>query len=305
MPRILFWLKASRFQFLTGSMMPVLVCGAIAWHETHSFHWGYWLLTLLGMMFIHSGANFANDYYDHVSGNDEANVEYLSPFTGGSRVIQNGQAAPWQVLVAGLACLAAGSAIGLVLVWLRGWWVLGIGLVGVISAFFYTAPPLKLGYRGVGEPFIALNFGILPALGTYYVQAQAFSWGALAAGLPSTFLITAVLFINQFQDMRADAAVSKRHWVVRLGRRRSRWVYYGLVAGAPASIVAGVALGWLPVAALVALAAFLPLAKALSAVHLHYDDPARLGPANAATVAMHLLTGVLLTGGIVAATLWA
>lgn len=295
---LVFWLRVARFQFLTGSAMPVFVCGAMAWYETGKFHWGWWLLTLLGMMLIHLGANLANDFFDHVSGNDEINVEYLSPFTGGSRFIQTGQVRPGYVLLAALVCLGAGSLLGLVLVWARGWPILVLGLVGVVSAFFYTAPPLRLGYRGAGELFIALDFGLLPALGAYYVQAQQFTWGALMAGLPGTFLITAVLFINQFQDMRADAAVDKAHWVVRLGRERSRSVYYALVLAAPASLLLGVTVGLLPGSALLGLGACALLPRMFRAVHAHYDDPAALAPANAGTVGMHLLTGLLMTLGI-------
>ena len=85
--RCLFWLKASRFEFLTGSFAPVLVGGSVAWWETGSapahFHWGLWLLTLLGLMLLHSGANLANDYFDHLTGNDEINRTFLRPFTGG------------------------------------------------------------------------------------------------------------------------------------------------------------------------------------------------------------------------------
>lgn len=296
--RFLFWVRTSRVEFLTGSMMPVLVCGALAWHETGAFHWGYWLLTLLGMMLIHSGANLANDFFDHVSGNDEANTEFFNPFTGGSRVLQQGLARPSAVLFAALVALGAGSLIGLYLVWARGPAVLIIGLVGVGTAFFYTAPPFRLAHRGIGEFLIALDFGLLPSLGTYYVQAQELSWSAVVAGLPSTLLITAVLFINQFQDMRADAAVDKRHWVVRLGRKRARRVYYALVCGAPPAVLLGVAAGVLPHWGLLALLASALLPKALLTVARHYDSPTQLRPANVLTVAMHLATGVLLTVGI-------
>lgn len=293
-----FWARAARVPFLTGSTMPVFVCAALAWYETHQFHWGLWLLTLLGMVLIHSGANLANDFFDHLSGNDEANVEFLTPFTGGSRVIQSGEVGAATVLVAALLCFGAGSLVGLYLTWARGLWVLGLGLIGVGSSFFYTAPPFRLAHRGVGELCIALDFGLLPSLGTYYVQTQVLSWGALVAGLPSAFLITAVLFINQFQDMRADAAVGKRHWVVRLGRARARFLYLLLLAGAPVSIIVGVLLGWLPTWALIGLLGGAPLPGMLRAAMTQYDDPQRLAPANAGTVAMHLLTGVLMTLGI-------
>jgi 1,4-dihydroxy-2-naphthoate octaprenyltransferase len=301
MAQLALWLKAARLQFLTGSVMPVLVCGALAWHDTGEFHFGLWLLTLLGMVLVHSGANLANDFFDHLSGNDEANVDYFNPFTGGSRVIQEGSVHPLLVLAAAFVCLGAGSAIGLYLVWARGLFILLLGLIGVGTAFFYTAPPLKLAYRGLGELCIALDFGFLPALGAYYVQTQEISWAPVVGGLPSTLLITAILFINQFQDMRADAWADKRNWVVRLGRAKARYWFYAMIAGAPVSLAVGVILGWLPNLALLGLGACALLPKTIAAAERHHDDPALLGPANVGTVAMHLLTGVLMTIGLVVA----
>jgi len=299
-----FWLRASRFQFVTGSTMPVLVCSAMAWYETGAFSWGYFWASLVGIVLIHTGANLANDVFDHLSGNDPGNTEFASPFTGGSRVIQEGRIGPLKMLLAALLCFSAGSLIGLYLVWARGLWILWIGLLGVATAFFYTAPPLRLCYRGAGELLIALDFGILPALGAYYVQAQQFSWGAIAAGMPATLLITAVLFINQFQDMRADALAQKRHWVVRLGRGRARRWYYALILGAPLSLLTGVLLGWLPATTLIGLLACLLLPGMLRAAARFYDTPPGLLPANAGTVAMHLLTGLLMTAGIVLTAVW-
>lgn len=290
---------AARLPFLTGSIMPVLVCGAMAWLDKGSYHWGYGLLTVLGMGLIHSGANLANDLFDHLSGNDERNVEHISPFTGGSRVIQDGLLSPLAVAAAALLCLGAGCLVGLVLVWLRGWFILWLGLIGVATAVAYTAPPIQLAHRGLGELAIALDFGILPSLGAYYVQAQSLSWSALAAGLPATFLITAILFINQFPDLRADAEVGKRHWVVRLGRRAAVPWYVALVVAAPVSLLAGVALGWLPREALLGLAGALMVPGMVRTVQRHYDEPVSLAPANAATIGCHLTTGLAMLAGLI------
>jgi 1,4-dihydroxy-2-naphthoate octaprenyltransferase len=135
------------------------------------------------------------------------------------------------------------------------------------------------------------------------VQTREVSWAPVVGGLPSTLLITAILFINQFQDMRADAWADKRHWVVRLGRAKARYWFYAMIVGAPASLVAGVVLGWLPKLALLGLGACLLLPRTIAAAEQHYDDPAMLAPANVGTVAMHLLTGLLMTAGLVMAGL--
>ena len=137
-------------------------------------------------------------------------------------------------------------------------------------------------------------------LGTYYVQVQHFSTPALVASLPVAFLIMAVLWINQFQDYAADKAVNKLHWVVRLGRRRASYVYAGMVAATYLAILLGLLTGLLPALAAVALLT-VPLAIfAVKTALLHYDDLSRLTPANAATIPLHLLTGLLLTLGVIA-----
>ncbi|UCC68411.1 MAG: 1,4-dihydroxy-2-naphthoate octaprenyltransferase, partial [Armatimonadota bacterium] len=260
-----------------------------------------WLLAalaLVALVCLHAGANLANDYYDHVSGNDEINVTRAYPFTGGSRFIQEGKAQPWEILAASLVSLGVGAAIGVYLVIVTGWPILVLGIVGGATGFFYTAPPLKLGYRGVGEMFILLDFGLLPVLGAHYVQTQTFSAGAGVAGTSVGLLMTNVLWINQFQDLEADAAVGKRNWVVRLGRRVSSRLHAALFALAYAAIIAGVAWRALPGWSLLGLLS-VPLAAKASAVSLkHHDQLDRLTPANAATVGTHLATSVLLALGI-------
>jgi len=298
--RARFWLKAARPQFFTGAIVPVLVGGALAYHDTGVMLWGYLLLTALGVIFLHATANLANDYYDHLSGNDAANTEFARPFTGGSRVIQDGKAEPRSVLLAALIYLALGSLIGLYLFWMRGWPVLLLGVIGGLSGIFYTARPLQLGYRGFGELFIGLDFGILPVLGSYFVQTQKFSLPALVASLPVAFTIMAILWINQFQDYAADKSVNKLHWVVRLGRRRASYVYAGMIAATFLSIALAVVGGLLPPFALLAVIAIPVGIIGVKTALARYDDIPRLTPANAATVLVHLLTGLLLAAGLTA-----
>lgn len=299
----LFWLRAARAPFFTGSFAPIAVGTALAFYDGLGIHWPHALLALIALTALHACANLANDYYDHLSGNDAANTTYATPFTGGSRVIQLGLVEPWEMLLAALLAMGLGAAIGLYLVWATGWPVLALGVVGGLTGFFYTAPPFRLGYRGAGELFIFLDFGVLPVLGAYYVQTQQFTAEAVIASLPTALLISAVLWVNQFQDMEADAAVRKRHWVVRLGRRVSARVHVGLLVLSQAIVPVAVLAGLLPPWALLALAG-LPLALKASAVVLRsYDDLPDLTPANAATIGCHLVTSVGLSLGLVLARL--
>ncbi|RKY92554.1 1,4-dihydroxy-2-naphthoate octaprenyltransferase [candidate division KSB1 bacterium] len=299
MGKIRIWLKALRAPFFTASIVPVVVGVVIAWFHGFAFHWNYFLLTLVGVILLHAGANLANDYFDHKNGTDEINVEFVHPFSGGSRMIQEHLLAPGAILKAGIGCLVLGSFIGLWLTFQRGEWILIFGLIGVFSAFFYTAPPIQLVSRGIGEIFIGLNFGVLITLGSYYVQCQALSWDAFWASLPISLLITGVLYINEFPDYTADKAAGKHHMVVRLGKKKAVIGYYVLLILAYILILLGVLLQFLtPFTLLVFLT--LPLAiRILRTVQHSYADNLKLASANANTILLHLLVGMLLVTGYV------
>lgn len=293
----LFWLKAARAPFFTGSLAPVAVGVALAYYDTGELNWLCATLALLALVCLHAGANLANDYYDHISGNDEINRTFATPFTGGSRFIQQGQAKPIEILLASLISIAIGGTIGAYLVWVAGWPILLLGMIGAFSGFFYSAPPFKLGHRGVGEILVLLSFGILPVLGAYYLQTKTFTTGAALAGLIVGLLMTNVLWINQFQDMEADAAVGKRHWVVRLGRRKAMAIHAAVFAAAYLCIIAGIGSGLFPMWSWLGLVA-LPLAvKASVVAKANYDKLEFLTPANVMTIAAHLATSLLLTLG--------
>jgi 1,4-dihydroxy-2-naphthoate octaprenyltransferase len=293
-------LRELRAEFLTASTIPVVLTLVVVRHETGSIDSVPAALTLLGVVFIHLGANIANDYFDHRSGNDAANVDFARPFTGGSRLIQQGLISPGSVLAISVCFFAAAIAIGIALVVMRGFVVLALGIVGLASGFFYTAPPLRLAARGLGELVVGLCFGMLVAAGTCYVQTASVSAGCLVAAVPISLLITAVIIINEFQDADADESVGRRTLVVRLGRRRGVVLYGVVTLAAYPAVAVGATAGPMPRFCLLALAT-LPLAlKAVLAARRFYDDPRRLAAANALTIVTHLATGALLIVGYLA-----
>lgn len=291
------WVIKLRAPFFTADLVPVLLGTALAWARTGTFNLWYFLLTLLGAVCLNAGTNMVNDYFDHVWGSDEVNTEFANPFTGGSRLIQMGLVKPKEMLWQGIGFFVAGSLIGLFLAYTRSWAVLWIGLFGVFCGYFYTAPPFRLAGTGLGELVVGLCFGPLMVLGAYVVQTRTLAWEPVIASLPVMLLITLVLWINEFQDAPADAAVGKTHLVVRLGRRRATTVYGALLAGVYLSLVAGVLFAGVTPFALVGLLTA-PLAwKAYQVARVHYDHPQELVPANALTIRTHLLTGLLLALG--------
>lgn len=293
------YLAATRPGFLSAAVIPVLI-GLSAVGLQAPVHWLSALLTLLGAVAAHAGINVLNDVYDELAGCDHINADRVHPFTGGSRIIQNGV-----LTVAGMArfgwlLLGASALIGLVLTQLAGAGLLLIGLAGLLIGWAYSAPPLRFSERGLGELSVGLGFGLLIPLGTAYVQLGRVDALALWAGLPFAFLIALVLYINQFPDLRADAASGKRNWVVRLGASGARAGYPLLVGGAYLGLLLAVLLGGLPPLALVAFAA-LPLhLGAMRRLWAHAADPGSLRPAIEATLKGTLLHGLLVAGGVMA-----
>jgi len=223
--RLIVLFHACRPRFLLASAAPVLVGSGLGYAVAGTFHPHLFILALLAIIALHAGANMANDYFDHTSRNDWLN-QNPTPFSGGSRYIQEGILSPKTMLLAALSTLAAGSAIGLIIVLLTdSVFILILGLVGLLSGFFYTAPPVRLGYRGIGEFVIAALFGLLPVYGSYYLQTAAIDTIVLLPASLVGVLIFLVILVNEFPDVAADAAVNKKTLVVCFGIPASIWIY--------------------------------------------------------------------------------
>jgi 1,4-dihydroxy-2-naphthoate octaprenyltransferase len=290
------FLRTTRLPFLSATFVPVLLGIAIAAHHG-AFDWGLALLTLVGAAFAHLGINVANDIFDTLSGADEANVN-PTQFSGGSRVLIYDLLTIRQLVALDVALFGAAILIGLVLVWLTGsLLLLGIGATGVLIGLAYTAPPLKLVYRGLGEIAVALGFGPVMLLGAYVVQTGRLSWEAAVASVPVAILIALVLYVNEIPDRSGDAAAGKRTLPVRLPADVVTTIYLVAALAAFAVILAGVVVGLLPPFTLLALAAA-PLAlRVHRGIQANYSSPYTLMAFMGTNVNLHLLTGVGLLAG--------
>ena len=288
------WGMAVRLSSLTASMVAILLGSAVAWLKTGTLSWGFFLLTLLAGLLIQAGTNVFNDYFDHKSSNDEINREFVRPFSGGSRVIQLGFLSPVEMLVGAILMCLLSAVIGFYLAWARGYAILLIGAIGLLSGIFYTGG-LNWAKKGIGELLVGLNYGILMTLGAYFVQAQSLSWVPVIAALPISFLIIGVLYINEFPDYAADKRVGKNTLVVRLGPQKAVTLYAFIMMSTYVSLIIGVLANVLPMAALLGMLT-LPLSiRAIQYARKHYASSFDLIPANALTVTSHLATGLLLT----------
>jgi 1,4-dihydroxy-2-naphthoate octaprenyltransferase len=293
-------LRTTRLPFLSATIVPVVLGIVIA--ASHGFFDPLTaILTVIGACLVQLAINVSNDVFDTAQGADDANVT-PTRFSGGSRVIQYGL-----VSFRGMAALAAGlyaggALVGLLLLALRGSpALLAIGVLGLIVGLGYTAPPLKLVYRGLGEFAVALGFGPLMLLGAYVVQSGGtLAWEPFVASIPVALLVALILYVNEIPDRRGDAHAGKRTLPVRFGRQAVIAGYRIAVIAAYAAIVAGVLSGTLPVTALLALLA-IPLALRVSnGLEPNYDNPYGLMAIMGVNIQVHLVAGVALVVAYVA-----
>jgi len=222
-------------------------------------------------------------------------------------VIQENLISPGKMYRFSLLFFALAAVIGLYLTFARGLLLLIIGIIGVLIGYFYTASPIKLGYRGWGEFVAGLGCGPLVVLGAYYVQAQTLSLEALFISIPVGLLIAAVLYINEFPDYACDKKAGKNTLIVRIGRERARKGFYSLLLIAYLFIILAAILKIVPWTVLISLLTF-PLAwKSMKVAHSNYASTQGILPAMSGTVTIHLGVGLLLSVGYVLAKiiLWA
>jgi len=298
------WIAAIRAPFFTGIAVPIIFGAALGYYSTGVFHWGFFFVTLIGGIAAHAAANLANDYYDHKTTDDDVNPNF-TPFSGGSRMIQDKILKARAVIVGALVCWAIALLAGIYLtIKTPGYWVLILAAAGFVGGFFYTATKYAFSYNRLGELMIHINFGILPVLGAFYVQTGYFSWLSFWSSFPIGFLITAILYINQFPDYEADKSVGKNHWVVTLGRKRARGGYYFLLFGSYLWIIAAVLFVHLTPYALLGLLSLPVAIKTAMIFSREYEKIKEMIPAQAGTIQVHLLTGLLMSAGCVSGALF-
>ncbi|MBW1743814.1 MAG: 1,4-dihydroxy-2-naphthoate octaprenyltransferase [Deltaproteobacteria bacterium] len=290
------YVKAMRLPFLTGSLIPVILASAFSWLHG-SLDFGRLVLVLIGVGSLQIAANMINDYYDD-PGSDQINL-HPTPFSGGSRVIQEQLMDAKTVWGMAMGFFVLGTATGVWLALTGRPFVAVIGLIGFLAGYLYSASPISLMSRGLGEITIFLAFGPLITWGTYYVMTGLLTLEAFLLGIPLGFLITAVIWINQFPDLEADRDAGKRNCVVRLGRDRSRFIYALLMLGPYAVVLFWVLTqpgSWPYLAAVLTV----PIAlKAIKILYTHYQTYDEIIPAQALTIQTHLVLGLVLSGALV------
>lgn len=220
-------------------------------------NWGTFFATALGVVLLHGGANVINDYFDYRYHIDTAEVS--GSFGNESRVLISGLLTPGQVLAIGLGLYGLAMAIGVYLITLRGMTILILGIVGFITGVCYTARPVALKYKALGELAVFVMFGPLMVSGAYFVQTGAFSFRVLCVSVPLGIFVALVLLANNIRDIRFDGQAGIHTVATVLGRDRATRIYKAFVLATYALTCVMVAMGVLGPFALLTLLS-LPLA---------------------------------------------
>lgn len=246
-----------RYQFTPIMIAPVALGAAAAWHFASSFSPVLFLLVLAGSVSLHLAANGIDDVYDFVNGTDKIAEDIFPKEAPGWKPIPRGLMSVGDAFKVSYLFYGFSLAVGLILSVVVGWFALAIAVPGILLSYFYTAPPLRLDYRGLGlgELSILLSFGPIPALGSYYVMSGQLSLIPVLLGIPSGVLTVAILMRHDqiFYDVYKQAG--KKSLAVVLGRRKTSVFASGMSVIAFGLLAVYVGMGMVPIACALGLGA--------------------------------------------------
>lgn len=223
------WLLAARPKTLSGAAVPVMIGLALAFTDAQEygddvFSWTAAVLCLLFAFIMQVDANFVNDFFDYVRGNDDA-TSRLGPL----RACSQGWVSIDKMKRAIATTTVIACLVGLPLIWYGGLEMILVGVLCVIFCFLYTT---HLSYFGLGDVLVLLFFGIVPVCCTYYVQLHTVTWQVFMASIACGLVIDGLLIVNNYRDRYNDERDGKMTLVVRIGSEAAEWLYLilGMVA---------------------------------------------------------------------------
>ncbi len=281
------WIVGARPRTLPAALVPVAIGASVGFGQQGARWWTV-APALIVSLALQVGVNYANDYSDGVRGTDDVRV-------GPVRLVASGLAPAAQVKHAAFAAFGVAASAGLVLAAATSWWLLVVGVASVLAGWFYTGGTHPYGYLGFGEVFVFVFFGLVATLGTTYVVVERIPGFAWWLGSGAGSLACSLLVVNNLRDIPTDRAAGKRTLAVRLGDRRTRWLFVMLVSAALLVLVPVAIDGHGPV--LIGLAAAVAAAQPIRRVRQGAGG-SELIAVLGATGKLQLAYGVLVTAGM-------
>ena len=241
------WAKAVRPYAYSASLVPVAIGGLHARMSGGEFSSVRFAGSLAAGILLHTAANLWNDYFDFKSGVDRAGAGE------GSGVLVHGEMSPARCFRGASCCAVLAGLLGVWLAAQVGWNLLGLGLVGLVGAFAYSAGPQSPKHHALGEAWVFSMMGVGMTLGGHMAQTGRFSWGAVACGIPAAFLMTLLLYVNNLRDLDSDREAGL-HTLPMLFKPTEAKIMAGFLLVVPYGMTAGMALSrLLPLATLAPL----------------------------------------------------
>ena len=212
------WITGARVRTLPLAVAPI-VLGSASSDLVDRFDPLLAFLALAVALLLQIGVNYANDYSDGIRGTDANRV-------GPLRLTGSGLVRPQAVMRAAVVTFGLAAAVGLVIVLLTGqWWLIAVGAVSIVAAWYYTGGKAPYGYAGLGEIAVFVFFGLIATVGTAYIQILEIDPMAVLLGINFGFYATAVLLVNNIRDIETDRVSGKKTLSVRIGVRASKWLF--------------------------------------------------------------------------------
>ena len=240
------FIRASRPFSLTASVIPVVLGGILTLKEPN-FNIEYFILSIIGIIFLQASVNLLNDHDDFINKVDTKESH------SSSGVVVEGLLTLKEVHKSGIILLSLGCLIGLFLAYNVGIIILILGIVGALCGYFYTGKPLMLKYRGLGAPLVFIIFGPLMTLGGYYLQMQKFTMQSFVISIPTALLTTAILHANDIRDIKHDKKAGIKTLSISIGYKNAQIVYSSLIILSYISLIIMIIFKYIPYLSLICL----------------------------------------------------
>ncbi len=287
------WFRVIRIRFLLASVVAVSAGLALSWWHGVQIDLWYAIMTMAGVIALHSSVDLLNDYWDYKRGIDTQTQR--TKMSGGTGVLPEGLLEPTQVYRAGIIFLIIGGLIGSYFVITDG---IIIGLIlafAVLSIYFYST---KIVDSGLAEVFVTVK-GTMIVLGTYFIQTSEINIASIIAGIFVGVLSSLVLFITSFPDYDADKAKGRKTLVIFLGKQKATTMFWIFPLIAYSVLISGIIYELFPVYCLISLGAVPLIIKAGLLLKQNFDNIQELVPAMSSTITFSRITGTLFIIGFI------